>query len=159
MAATSHSVVLEAMAARVTSLDATRYQQGDLEETWTEALSPFGDSSTTAPESLAHLGFVIFLASSRPTSRQTSWGDGSDGMEVESAVDVVWTYRLRADAQVDDYRKALDSSVTVVRGLVSETWSQDATAIAVECAEPRQIEGEPWLLVRTSFLVSYEIGA
>lgn len=160
MAATSHSAVLAAMAARITSLDASAFEQGDLNQAWTEAISPFGDSPTALPDSIAHLGFVVFLASSRPTptSRQSHGGDGSHGMEVESAVDVVWTYFLRHDNQVADYRLALNSAQRIVAAVLSEDWSADASALCVEAGEPRQIEGEPWLLIRTSFLVSYEIG-
>ena len=160
MAVTTHATVLTAMADAITTLDSTDYQQGGLAETWTEALSPFFEGPGSLPDSLAHLGFCVFLSSSRPSSgtRQHQRGDYTAGMEVESAIDVVWTYRLRVDAQVADYRLALSSAEDVVEALLAESWSDDATALAIEVAEPRQIEGEPWLLLRTSFLVSYEIG-
>src|SRR6187551_1388984 len=162
MSATTHSAVLLDLAAAVEAIDPERFQQR-LEETWTEALSPFGDSSAALPDTMDHLGYAVFLGQSRPSggTRQTSGGDGfggGGGMEVESAIDVVWTYRLRHDSQMADYRLALDSAVAVVRAVLAETWSQDASALCVNAGEPMQIEGEPWLLIRTSFLISYEIG-
>lgn len=156
MATTTHSAVLAAMAAQITAIDATDYEQGTLGETWTEAISPFEDAATSLPDSIAHLGFAVFLASSRP-SRGTRQDD-EDTMEVESEIHVVWTYRLRHDSQVADYRKALDSSEAVVAALLDESWSSDATPLVVECAQPAQIEGEPWLLIRASFLISYTVG-
>lgn len=72
-------------------------------------------------EQLVHHGFSVTIPDTAPVSRETRQRV-SEGLLVQSVVEIRWAHRLRADSQIGDYDEALNVEqelIGAVRGIAA----------------------------------------
>lgn len=148
----------EAVVAAVTALSPLPYRHEGEDAVWHESLIPL--SPIYDPESLAHLAFSVSTQSSQSAGQDIQHRHKPGGLLlVESRVEVVFTYRIRADgAQVLDYRMSQRAARDVVAA-VNALGNSPTVHCAVRPEErfsPLWDMSGQWLMVRTTFTITHE---
>lgn len=99
-------------------------------------------------DNLSHHAFAVGVTGTSPSSKDRQ--SLTDGMLVESTVEVRWAHRLRGDAQSADYDAALDAEQAMVAAVVGIS----SRHILVQRLT-REARAEGWVTGVATFLVQH----
>jgi hypothetical protein len=151
-----------ALSARVARADASAHAMGDV-ASLRESSVPLSVLSDAAP--LQHLRYSLAIGSAPRdgTSRDGSFGvDGQ--VYVKADVFLVWAYKLRAEYQQADARRAGALAAAIVRRVCAAPTQAELDAgvdLEVEYVDGYRPGVDPsglWLLVEQSFIVRFNLG-
>ena len=106
---------------------------------WTQSTAVGGDQwpQTGEGEQAQHKHFAVTCPASTPWSRGDSYTGRTTGAGYETRTRVDWRYRLRVDAQANDYDSALDAEDDLVAASLGS--SSDGGLRLVEVTSVRRL--------------------